>query len=86
LFCSNAFQVAIFNMTGKRALKVLYESYGQQYDSYTDFRKYLLENTSNHQFIWYDARNESSTVEKRYKIVHCPEKIPEFEMKFNTKH
>jgi hypothetical protein len=27
LFCSNAFQVAMFNMTGKRALKALYESY-----------------------------------------------------------
>jgi hypothetical protein len=38
LFRSNAFQVAMFNMTGKRALEALYESYGQQFDSYTDFK------------------------------------------------
>jgi hypothetical protein len=43
-------------MTGKRALEALYESYGQQFDLYMDFKKYLLENTGNHQFIWYDAR------------------------------
>jgi hypothetical protein len=35
----------MFNMTGKRALKVLYESYRQQFDSYMDFKKYLLKNT-----------------------------------------
>jgi hypothetical protein len=85
LFRSNAFQVAMFNMTGKRALEALYESYGQQFDSYTDFKKYLLENTGNHQFIWYDARNGESTIEGRYQIVRCPEKIPKFQMKFKTK-
>jgi hypothetical protein len=72
-------------MTGKRALEALYESYGQQFDSYMDFKKYLLENTGNHQFIWYDARNRESTIEGRYQIVCSPEKIPKFQMKFKMK-
>jgi hypothetical protein len=75
----------MFNITGKRALEALYESYGQQFDTYTDFKKYLLENTANYQFIWDDARNGESTIEGRYQIVHCPEKIPKFQMKFKTK-
>jgi hypothetical protein len=72
-------------MTRKRALEALCESYRQQFDLYTDFKKYLLENTGNHQFIWYDARNRESTIEGRYQIVRCHEKIPKFQMKFKTK-
>jgi hypothetical protein len=56
-------------MTRKRALKALYESYGQQFDSYMEFKKYLLENTGNHQFIWYDARNGESMIKRRYQKI-----------------
>jgi hypothetical protein len=72
-------------MTGKRALEALYESYGQLFDSYNDFKKYLLGNTGNHQFIWFNARNGAATIDGRYQIMKCPETIPDFEMKFKKK-
>jgi hypothetical protein len=51
------------------------------FDSYVDFKKYLLENTGDHQFVWYDARNGSATIEGRYSVMKCPEKIPKFKIK-----
>jgi hypothetical protein len=82
---TNAFQVAIFSMTTKRALVALYESYGQLFDSYEQFKKFLLENSANHAFLWYDARNSTTTVDGRYSVLKAPADIPKFKLKFKTK-
>jgi hypothetical protein len=78
VFCSNAFQVAIFNITSKPTIEALYNLYRQMFDSYTDFKKYLLENTGDHYFVFYDARNGATSLDERYKVMKCPEKIPDF--------
>jgi hypothetical protein len=67
-------------MTSKPAVEALYNSYGQMFDSYTDFKKHLIQNTGDHQFIWYDARNGAPTIEGRYKVMKCPETIPKFKI------
>jgi hypothetical protein len=85
LFRSQVFQVAMFFMTGERALMALYKSYGQMFDSYNDFKKYLLGNTGNHQFIWFNARNGATSIDGRYQIMKCPETIPDFQLKFKQK-
>jgi hypothetical protein len=72
-------------MTRKQALKALYESYGQLFDSYNNFKKYLLGNTGNYQFIWFNARNGVVTIDGWYQIMKCPETIPDFKMKFKKK-
>jgi hypothetical protein len=77
--------VAMFFMTGERALMALYKSYGQMFDSYNDFKKYLLENTGNHQFIWFNARNGATSIDRRYQIMKCLETIPDFQLKFKQK-
>jgi hypothetical protein len=55
------------------------------FDSYTDFKKYLLENTGNHNFVYYDARNGATTLDERYKVMKCPEKIPKFKIQPRNK-
>jgi hypothetical protein len=62
-------------MTSKPAIEALYNSYRQMFDSYTDFKKYLLENTGDHCFVFYDARNGATSLDERYKVMKCPEKI-----------
>jgi hypothetical protein len=49
-------------------------------DLYTDFKKYLLENTGDHCFVFYDARNGATSLDERYKVMKSPEKIPDFVM------
>jgi hypothetical protein len=78
-------RVAIFNMIRKWALEALYESYGQLFNSYNNFKKYLLGNTGNHQFIWFNARNAAAIIDGQYQIMKCPETIPDFKMKFKKK-
>jgi hypothetical protein len=46
------------------------------FDSYNDFKKYLLGNTGNHQFIWYNTRNSATTINSWYQIIKCLEVIP----------
>ena len=82
LFRANAFQVAIFNMPSEPALKALYASYGQMFDSYNVFKKHVMTETGNYKFILYDARNGTATVEGRYKTLKCPKNIPDFKLRF----
>jgi hypothetical protein len=85
VFRSNAFQVAMFNMTSKPTIEALYNSYGQMFDSYTDFKKYLLEHTGDHCFVFYDARNGATSLDERPKVMKCPEKIGKFQITPRTK-
>lgn len=68
----NAMQVAIFQTDVERSLKSLYESYGQYFKTLQDFKTYIMKNTGDYKFIWYDRKN------KKYSIMRCPKKIPKF--------
>lgn len=81
VYRTNAFQVAMFTMPTKAALVALYESYGQLFDSYADFKQFLLSNTGNHCFVLYNARNGTATIEGRYGVYRCPAEIPDFKIK-----
>jgi hypothetical protein len=68
----NCFQCAIFAADTHRVINSLYESYGQsKFDTYNDFKKYLLENTKDHQFIWYDRQQSSYQSLKLPKNIKC---------------
>jgi hypothetical protein len=76
----NAFQVAIFHSDIERSLKALYESYGQMFNDYNTFKKWLMDNTGEHKFIWYNRKENKK--ENRYKIMRCPENIPRFKLNY----
>lgn len=81
IFRTNAFQVFMFFMGSKAAMKALYESYGQMVGTFDEFKHYFMEATGvKHQFLAYDARNGGTTIQSRYKLLKCPEKIPKFMM------
>jgi hypothetical protein len=82
-FRANAFQAAMFYFGAEAATKALYQSYGNMFDNYAAFKKYLNEHTSGHQFVWYDARNGGRDVTTRYKTLQAPAKIPSFKIKFH---
>lgn len=84
---SQIFQAVMFEMEGQRALNALYESYGQRFDNYTAFKKYLLENTGDHQFIFYNRAGGkgAGTVENRYQVMACPAEIPKFKLTARTR-
>lgn len=82
---TNAFQVIMFNMASKIAIKALYESYGQMFESESAFKKYLFEHTGNHCFVLYNARSPTPTIEGRYCCMRAPKEIPDFTLKFKTK-
>jgi hypothetical protein len=75
----------MFNMTSKPAIEAVYNSYRQMFDFYTGFKKYLLEHTGDHCFVFYDARNGATFLDERYKVMKCPEKIGKFQITLRTK-
>jgi hypothetical protein len=83
LFRANAFQVAMFYNSTKRALTALYENYGQLFDSYDQFKKFLIKSTGNYQFLFYETQGKSVNVLERYRVMKAPEKIPKFTLKVN---
>jgi hypothetical protein len=50
---ANAMSV-LFNSNNHNALKCLYESFGQAFPKFDDFKQYLFTNTIDHQFIYYN--------------------------------
>jgi hypothetical protein len=84
-FRTNAFQVAIFFMSTEIALKALFASYGQLFERYQDFKHYVMSSTGDFKFIFFETRGTSTNPLERYKIMKAPAKIPDFDMKFNTK-
>lgn len=62
---------------GVREMRAVYESYGQRFKSYDEFRQFYYKNIENHQFIMY--------CDSEYKVFRCPEKIPQFKITFNKK-
>lgn len=78
---ANAMDVIIFKTTSKSNLIALYESYGQEYGNFNDFKNYIMENLGNYKFIYYDKRHANENIEQTYKIMICPSKIPKFKLK-----
>ena len=76
----NAFQVCIFNSDTKRSLSILYESYGQKFTTFEDFKKYILNNTGQHRFIYYNRKENEK--EKQYLIMRAPKKIKPFRLEY----
>ena len=74
----NCFQACLFNLSTKNSIEAAYESYGQKFESYTDFKNFLLENTKDRNFIFYNKLDN----EKPYKISKAPPKIPRFRLKY----
>jgi hypothetical protein len=82
---TNAFGVLIFTMATKRALDALYESYGMFFDNFDAFKRFVLENTENHQFIYYNTRIKSAQLEDKYQVMKCPGEIPAFKVELRNR-
>ena len=80
---ANAMSVFMFNTNNKNALEALYNSYGQAFDNYNEFKKYILTNTGDHKFIYYNKMKPSENIYDDFKIMRAPSKIPKFKIKFN---
>jgi hypothetical protein len=62
---------------GRRELEGIYNSYGQRFASYSEFKKFYYDNIENHKFIMYSGDG--------YKVFRAPDNIPQFNIKFNKK-
>lgn len=76
---ANAFQVFMFTMTLLSAIKALYESFGQMFGTFEEFKATFLDTTSKkYRCLEFDARNGGTTPESRYKMATVQEGIPKF--------
>ena len=78
---TNCMGTMIFKTDSECNLKALFQSYGQQFDNYQAFKAYLMKNTGNHKFLYYDKRDVSENISDTYKVMLCPAKIPKFKIK-----
>lgn len=86
IFRENSFHTYMFHMNSKCAIRALFDSFGQMFDSYDDFKTYFLKATGErHQFLAYNARNGGTTIDDRYEVLVAPEKIPDFHIKFKPR-
>jgi len=77
----NAFQVCIFSSDTKRSTSALYESYGMsKFQSEKDFQDYINQNTGNHQFIFYNRKQNNKKT--KYLIMKAPAKIKNFSLNY----
>lgn len=53
----NAMQICMFSADIKRSIDALYESFGQKFETVDKFKKYLLENTKDYNFILYNRKD-----------------------------
>lgn len=92
-FRSTAYGIFIFHNDTKINLNAMFESFGQRFDSYNDFKNFILANLEkHHSFIYYnkqlisDERLKKLTDDEKiqflFKVMMCPAKIPEFRIKF----
>ncbi len=80
IFRTNAFQVIMFHMSGRRALQELYDSYGQMAaDSFEEFKRFFIQRTSaKYQFIIFQPLSGERDTDARYKTLMVPREIPKF--------
>lgn len=83
---ANTMNVFIFHTDNKNSLEALYNSYGQQFESYNEFKNYMLTKTGNYKFIFFNKmKSNGKSIEDNFRIYRAPVKIPHFKIKFNTK-
>lgn len=83
---SNAMNIFMFHTDNKNSLEALYNSFGQAFESYNEFKKYIMDKTSvKYNFIYYNKMLNDNSLENNYKVYRCPAKIPSFKIKFNNK-
>ena len=56
--------VAIFRPATARSFAALFESFGGSFENAKAMRQYLLNNTGDRKFVWYDARQGTFSVKK----------------------
>lgn len=79
---TNCMIVVIFQTHTEVALKALYKSYGQHFETFNDFKTFVMANTGDHKFIYYKKNTGERDINNLYKVMLCPKKIPEFKIKF----
>lgn len=70
----NCSDIIIFKCNGEASFKSLHESYGQAM-KYNEWKDFIIKNTKDHSFIYYN------TVIQEYLILKCP-KIKPFKLKY----
>lgn len=85
-FRNNCFQVGMFKTSTLNALQALYSSYGQEFNTFQEFKSYLNKATNQqYTFVWFDKTITTDDIQKKYQISLCPAKIPKFVLEFNLK-
>lgn len=79
---TNAMSCFMFQTDTEVSLKALFNSYGQKFDSFNDFRKFLMKNTGDFKFIYYN-KLETGKITDSYQVMKCPDIIPKFKLSFN---
>lgn len=74
-----AFQVALFYMDTKRSLEAAYESYGQDFEDFQSFKRFLQSKTGDHRFLFKD---KCTNGEDTWKVFRCPPHIPRFVLEY----
>ncbi len=83
-FRNNCFQVGMFKTSTMNALQALYTSYGMEFETFNDFKKYLNDSTNQkYNFVWFDKTIEGD-IKKKYQVSRCPKKINNFMLEYNT--
>ncbi len=79
---TNAMSVIIFQTDTEGSLRSLHQSYGQKFDSFQDFRKYIMGNTGDYKFIYYNKSSSEKDINNLYQVLKAPKKIPRFHIKY----
>lgn len=83
---SNAMIVIMYQSDTKANLESMYESFGQRFDTYREFKNYVIGNLEEkYRFIYYDKNSEEKDIGKIYQVMMCPKHIPKFKLKFKSK-
>jgi len=72
--------VGLFKMTTKRSINAAYESYGVEFESENEFKRWLSINTHNpkdHNICWKDRANDAP-----WKVIRAPKEIPTFRLEY----
>lgn len=74
---TNAMAIIIFQTDTQVSLMALYNSYGQHFESFNHFRKFLMKNIGNHKFVYY-----KKNCKNKYQVMLAPKNIPKFKIKY----
>ena len=84
-FRSGAFQILIFQNTTERAIRGLFESFGQLFNLYNEFKNFVNQSTVNYQFIFINNKCPENSIEKKYQVMRINNKFPKnWKLEFNT--